>query len=106
MARITESLQSLPGVGPSIEKDLRDLGFRTPRDLSGKDPERMYRRMIALRGEHQDRCLLYVFRCAVYAASTKRPKPRLLKWWNWKTSDQSFTKNTKSRSARSRTKAV
>jgi len=34
----------------------------------------------------QDRCLLYVFRCAVYYASTS---PELydiekLKWWNWK----------------------
>ena len=28
--------------------------------------------------------MLYTFRCAVYYASTPRPKPALLKWWNWK----------------------
>jgi hypothetical protein len=32
----------------------------------------------------QDRCLLYVFRCAVYYASTAAPEPELLKWWSWK----------------------
>jgi hypothetical protein len=28
--------------------------------------------------------MLYVFRCAVYYASTRDPDPRLLQWWNWK----------------------
>ena len=33
-----------------------------------------------------DRCVLYVFRVAVYVASTPEEKrdPNLLKWWNWK----------------------
>jgi hypothetical protein len=31
-----------------------------------------------------DRCLLYVFRCAVYFASHKKHDPKLLLWWNWK----------------------
>ncbi|NMB56563.1 pathogenicity locus, partial [Candidatus Beckwithbacteria bacterium] len=31
----------------------------------------------------QDRCLLYVFRCAVYYAKGGRD-PEKLKWWNWK----------------------
>jgi len=44
----------------------------------------MYRRLITLRGAHQDRCLLYVFRCAVYFASTPRPRRDLLDWWRWK----------------------
>jgi hypothetical protein len=29
-------------------------------------------------------CVLYAFRCAAYAARTARPRPALLKWWNWK----------------------
>jgi hypothetical protein len=37
-----------------------------------------------LRGKHIDRCVLYVFRCAVYFAAVKEPVPELLKWWNWK----------------------
>jgi hypothetical protein len=79
-----DDLQTIPGVGPSIARDLRDLGVRRVADLKGRDPERLYRRLIALRGAHQDRCLLYVFRCAVYFASTDRPRRELLDWWRWK----------------------
>ena len=43
----------------------------------------MYEALCEKRG-HQDRCLLYVFRCAVYFAERKRHDPELLKWWNWK----------------------
>jgi len=77
-------LQSIPGVGSSIEQDLLDLGIRRVGDLAGKDPQQLYDRLAAIRGEHQDRCLLYVFRCAVYFAETARPRPDLLLWWNWK----------------------
>ncbi len=82
--RARDPLQEIPGIGPSLAVDLRDLGIRRVADLRGKDPERLYQRLIALRGAHQDRCVLYVFRCAVYYASTKRPRPELLLWWNWK----------------------
>jgi hypothetical protein len=77
-------LQSLPGVGPNIARDLADLGYATPHDLRGEDPEEMYERLCTIRGTHIDRCVLYVFRCAVYAAETDRPKPDLLRWWKWK----------------------
>jgi Pathogenicity locus len=84
-----DELQSLPGVGPSIARDLRDLGINSLAGLRRRDPERMYTRLNRLRGQRQDPCVLYVFRCAVYAARTSRPKPSLLKWWNWK--DRSLT---------------
>lgn len=77
------ALQEIPGVGPSIARDLIELGIRRVGDLEGRDPERLYRRLIRLRGVHQDRCVLYVFRCAVYYAETRRPDPDRLKWWNW-----------------------
>jgi hypothetical protein len=77
-------LQSIPGIGVSLARDLRDLGFQEPADLRGADPEKMYIDLCELRGQHQDRCVLYVFRCAVYFASTASPDPTLLKWWNWK----------------------
>ncbi len=79
-----DPLQSIPGVGPSIARDLRQLGVRRVADLKHRDPERLYGRLNALRGARQDRCLLYTFRCAVYFASTARPDPRRLKWWWWK----------------------
>lgn len=83
-AKATTGLESIPGVGPSIAEDLRDLGFRDVAALLGADPEEMYARLITRRGAHQDRCVLYVFRCAVYFASEENHDPGLLKWWAWK----------------------
>jgi hypothetical protein len=77
-------LQSIPGVGPSIAHDLNDLGIRRVADLKGKSPEGLYEALNARRGQRQDRCLLYVFRCAVYYAGRTRHDPERLKWWNWK----------------------
>lgn len=77
-------LQSLPGIGPSLARDLRDLGFRIPGDLYGQDPEKMYEELSALRGRPVDRCVLYAFRCAVHAATSNDRDPELRKWWNWK----------------------
>ena len=81
---ILKELQQIPGVGPSIARDLLDLGIKRISDLRGRNPEQLYKKICALRGQHQDRCLLYVFRCAVYFASNRQPDLELLKWWNWK----------------------
>ena len=79
-----DELQRLPAVGPSTAADLRRLGVRSVSDLARRDPERLYARLCEITGERQDPCVLYTFRCAVYAARTPRPKAELLKWWNWK----------------------
>lgn len=76
-------LQVIPGIGPSLAQDLYSLGIRRVADLKRKNPETLYRRLEKLTRSHQDRCVLYTFRCAVYFAQTPRPKPELLKWWNW-----------------------
>lgn len=78
------NLQQIPGVGKSIAEDLRELGIRSVADLKGKNPEILYLKRCEQQGVKIDRCLLYVFRCAVYYASHRRHKPELLKWWNWK----------------------
>ncbi len=76
--------QEIPGVGSSIAQDLWDMGYRSVPQLCGEDPEAMYGKLCDLRGCHVDRCMLYVFRCAVYYASERTHDPELLKWWNWK----------------------
>jgi hypothetical protein len=81
---ILKQLQVIPGVGPSIANDLHELGIRSVEQLKGKDPERLFEKRCHQEGILIDRCLLYVFRCAVYYASAKRPRPELLLWWNWK----------------------
>ncbi len=86
---MNDELTVIPGVGPSIACDLRDLGYASVAQLRDEDPEIMYEAINKLRGVRQDRCVLYVFRCAVYYASHAEHEPELLKWWNWKDGAQS-----------------
>ncbi len=85
---ILKELQTIPGVGKTIAIDLWNLGFRSVQALQGQDPEELYVRQCALQGTQVDRCMLYVFRCAVYYASNEQHDPELLKWWNWKDTAQ------------------
>jgi len=78
-----DALESIPGVGPSMARDLRDLEVFEVDDLSNRDPQEMYEALCDLRGTKIDRCVLYVFRCAVYFAENSRHDPERLKWWNW-----------------------
>ena len=68
---MADELQAIPGIGPSMAKDLRDLGIFELTDLRGQDPEMMYKRLCLIHDMHIDRCVLYVFRCA----ATKAQKP-------------------------------
>lgn len=79
-----KELQAIPGIGQRLSRDLVDLGYRKISDLKEEDPENMYQNLMILRGQHVDRCVLYVFRCAVYFASNSVHEPELLKWWYWK----------------------
>lgn len=80
------ALTEIPGVGDSIAEDFEGIGIRTVEDLMGQDAEDLYERHNSRVDRTEDRCLLYVFRCAVYYANTA-PGDRVrekLKWWNWK----------------------
>lgn len=79
-----DDLCSIPGVGKNIAQDLRELGIFCTGDLKGKDPEELYRLDCVKKGFLEDRCQLYVFRCAVYFAEHKEHDPEKLKWWYWK----------------------
>ena len=81
---VLKEFQQIPGVGKSIAIDLWNLGFRSVQELKDKDPEELYLQLCAHQGRHIDRCMLYVFRCAVYYASNETYDAELLKWWNWK----------------------
>ncbi len=84
MRAALQDLRRIPGVGKSIAVDLWSLGLRCVDDLRGRAPEALYAELETLAGRHVDRCMLYVFRCAVYFAETAKPDPELLKWWCWK----------------------
>ncbi len=77
-------LQRIPGVGPSIANDLKNLGINSVQELESRDPEALFEACKKQHGDYLDRCVLYVFRCAVYFASNRQHDPELLKSWNWK----------------------
>lgn len=83
-AAALKKLRVIPGVGSSITQDLYDIGIRRIEDLRFQNPEELYHLSNEKKGMIQDRCLLYVFRCAVYFASNRVHEPEKLKWWNWK----------------------
>lgn len=81
-----KQLKQIPGVGVSIANDLYNIGICKLEDLKGKNADDLFDASNKYAGTIQDRCLLYVFRCAIYYAETD-PDDRLsekLKWWNWK----------------------
>ena len=81
---VNAALQQIPGIGPAMARDLELLGYRRVEDLKDQDPQAMYDRLRIMAGGKLDRCVLYVFRAAVYYASNETHDPERLKWPNWK----------------------
>jgi hypothetical protein len=78
-----DHLAKIPGVGKAVIEDFHCIGIYSINDLVDKDPEVLYKLSNKYAGMVQDRCLLYVFRTAVYYAKGGRDTEKL-KWWNWK----------------------
>lgn len=78
------NLLTIPGVGKNIKEDLMNIGIYCVEDLKGKNPEELYLKDAKVKGFQDDRCLLYVFRMAVYYAENDHPEEEKLKWWYWK----------------------
>lgn len=87
-------LTKIPGIGKNIERHLHNIGIKKIEDLKGKSPEELYLKDCLLKGFQEDRCLLYVFRLAVYFAEHTVHEPEKLKWWYWK--DKEYTPQSKS----------
>lgn len=79
-----KELMQIPGVGKSIANDLLNIGVTSISQLKDRSPEELYHLSNKFAGVVQDRCLLYVFRCAVYFASEKEHEKKKLDWWYWK----------------------
>ncbi len=82
-------LKSIPGIGKNIEQHLNNIGIKTINDLIGKDPEELYLKDCLFKGFQEDKCILYVFRLAVYYAEHNTHESEKLKWWYWK--DKKYT---------------
>ncbi len=79
-----QQLQQIPGVGKTIARHMHNIGIHSIDDLKGLQAQQLYDRLCEFKASSVDRCMLYVFRCAIYYASNNDHDPELLKWQNWK----------------------
>jgi hypothetical protein len=79
-----QELEQIPGVGKTIAQYKQNIGIHSIDDLKGRQAEQLYDRLCEFKASPVDRCMLYVFRCAIYYASNTEHDPELLKWENWK----------------------
>src|ERR1700680_4965290 len=70
-------LEDIPNVGPAVAADLRQLGIRSPGELSGRDPYALYDDLCRLTGQRHDPCLLDTFIAVVRFMEGGPKKP----WW-------------------------
>ncbi len=77
-------LLTIPYVGKNIKDDLLNIGITCVEDLKAKNPEELYSKINNVKGFKEDKCLLYVFRMAVYYAENDNYDSNKLKWWYWK----------------------
>lgn len=71
--------QDIPNVGPAMERDFALLGLNNPKDLQGKDPLQLYKKICRIRDVRQDPCVLDVCMAAVDFINGKPAHP----WWHY-----------------------
>ena len=69
----------LPNVGPAFSQDLELLGFKSPADLRGQDPLKLYRNLARITGTRQDPCVLDTFISITRFMDGDDPMP----WWSY-----------------------
>ncbi|MDR1821123.1 MAG: helix-hairpin-helix domain-containing protein [Oscillospiraceae bacterium] len=78
-------LTKIPGIGRNMDQHLKNIGFATIASLAGQNPQELYERDCAYQGCSVDRCVLYVYRLAVYYAEHNGElPPDKQNWWDWK----------------------
>lgn len=76
---MSTELQTIPNVGPAIERKLQRLDITTVADLRGRDGEDLFERLCSLDGRRHDPCLLDTFVAAVAYADGGPARP----WWEF-----------------------
>jgi hypothetical protein len=76
---VINDLEDIPNVGPAIAANLRLIGVKSPEDLLGKDPYKMYNDLCQTTGVRQDPCVIDVFIAAVRFIAGEPAQP----WWKY-----------------------
>lgn len=70
-------LEELPNVGKAIAYRLRLIGINHPKELTGKDPFKLYYELCTTTGERHDPCVIDTFLSIVHFMESGEPLP----WW-------------------------
>src|SRR5271155_5694375 len=76
-------LGDLISIGPAMLRDFALLGIRSVAQLARQNPLRMYEKLTRVAPQHQDICVLDVFRAAVAQARNPRLPVEQCQWWYW-----------------------
>jgi hypothetical protein len=74
-----QKIEDIPNIGPAIASDLALLNIRSPSELIGKDPYRMYDDLCRMTGTKHDPCVIDVF---ISAVRFMEGEPAM-KWWHY-----------------------
>lgn len=83
MPKETQKLGELISIGPAMLRDFELLGIRSVEQLAKADPEKMYHKLGRVARQHQDICVLDVFRAAVAQARDPQLPAEQCQWWYW-----------------------
>jgi nucleotidyltransferase/DNA polymerase involved in DNA repair len=79
----TRRLKDLISVGPAMLRDFELLRIHSVAELARENPQGLYEKLGRVRREHQDICVLDVFRAAVAQARNPRLPAEQCQWWYW-----------------------
>jgi Pathogenicity locus len=68
-------LEDLLNIGKTMAADLRVIGIRTPQQLAGKSPFRLYEALCKKTGVRQDPCVIDVFMSIVHFMDGGEARP-------------------------------
>ena len=76
-------LKDLVSIGPVMLENLELLGVKSTRELSRRNPKRMYAELCRLKRQRLDPCCLDVFVAAVAQARDPNLPIEQRQWWYW-----------------------
>jgi hypothetical protein len=76
-------LIDLISIGSAMVRDFHLLGVDSVAKLAKQDPEKLYKKLCRITGQHQDICVLDTFRAAVAQARDPNLPTEQCQWWYW-----------------------
>jgi len=83
MAKESRRLADLISIGPAMLRDFELLRIHSVAELARQNPQRLYEKLGRVARQHQDICVLDVFRAAVAQARNPRLPAEKCQWWYW-----------------------